>query len=271
MKELTGKVAMVTGAARGIGLTYALRLSALGANVAVCDLNLKSAEQYPLEAERLIEGSLEKTLRQHDGDVHLGEFDACDPAAMQDFAAAVNERWGRIDVLVCNAGGGSDTEGSHASVLKPESMRRTFDRNFFSTVYSCTAVAPFMKAQRSGKIINIASMAGVMAMPAGRSADYASAKAAVAHYTRTLAQDLAPHGVTANAIAPSFIASGQFQTRFGKNDQKVLDDIAKRVPMGRLGTPDDCANVVQFLATSLSDYVTGQVIAVDGGMVRGPS
>ena len=271
MKELNGKVAIVTGGARGIGLTYALRLASLGANIAVCDLNLKSAEQYPLEAARLIDGNLEKTLRQYDSDVHLAEFDACDPAAMQNFATAVNARWGRIDVLVCNAGGGSDTEGSHASVLKPESMKKTFDRNFFSTVYSCTAVAPFMKARRSGKIINIASMAGVMAMPAGRSADYASAKAAVAHYTRTLAQDLAAHGVTANAIAPGFIASGQFQTRFGKNDQQVLGELAKKVPLGRLGTPEDCANAIQFLSTSLSDYVTGQVIAVDGGMVRGPS
>ena len=150
MRELSGKVAIVTGGARGIGLTYAERLASLGANIAVCDLNLKSAEQYPLEAERLVDGSLEKTLRKYGCDVHLGEFDACDPDAVQTYAAAVHARWGRIDVLVCNAGGGSDTEGSHASVIKPESMRKAFDRNFFSTVYSCTAVAPYMKTQRAG-------------------------------------------------------------------------------------------------------------------------
>ena len=97
-----------------------------------------------------------------------------------------------------------------------------------------------------------------------------AAKAAVAHYTRKLAHDLAPHGATANAIAPGYIASGQFRARFGKNDEAVLQDIAKLVPLGRLGTPEDCANVVEFLSTSLSDYVTGQVIAVDGGVVRGP-
>ena len=180
-------------------------------------------------------------------------------------------RWGRIDVLVCNACGGSDTEGCHASVIKPESMRKTFDRNFFSTVYSCTAIAPYMKAQRAGKIINIASMAGVMALGTGRSADYASAKVAVAHYTRMLAQDLAGHGVTANAIAPGFIASGQWQARFAKNDQQMMDEWASKVPLARLGTPEDCANVIQFPSTSLSDYVTGQVIAVDGGMCRGPN
>ena len=271
MRELSGKVAIVTGGARGIGLTYAERLASLGANIAVCDLNLKSAEQYPLEAERLVDGSLEKTLRKYGCDVHLGEFDACDPEAVQTYAAAVHACWGRIDVLVCNAGGGSDTEGSHASVIKPESMRKAFDRNFFSTVYSCTTVAPYMKAQRAGKIINIASMAGVMALGTGRSADYASAKAAVAHYTRMLAQDLAGHGVTANAIAPGFIASGQWRARFAKNDQKMMDDWASKVPLARLGTPEDCANVIQFLSTSLSDYVTGQVIAVDGGMCRGPN
>ena len=77
--------------------------------------------------------------------------------------------------------------------------------------------------------------------------------------------------MTANAIAPGFIASGQWQARFGKNDQEVLDGWAKQVPMGRLGTPEDCANVVQFLSTSLSDYVTGQVIPVDGGICRGPN
>lgn len=271
MKTLSGKVAIVTGGARGIGLGYAERLASLGANIAVCDLNLKSAEQYPLEAGRLVEGSLEKTLRKHGTDVLLAEFNAADPEANKAFAAAVHARWGRIDVVVCNAGGGSDTEGSNASELKPDTILTTFERNFYSTVYTCTAVAPYMKAQRSGKIINIASLAGIMALGNGRAADYAAAKAAVAHYTRVLAQDLAPHGVTANAIAPGFIASGQWQARFGKNDQEVLDGWAKQVPMGRLGTPEDCANVVQFLSTSLSDYVTGQVIPVDGGICRGPN
>ena len=270
LKALTGKVAIVTGGARGIGLTYALRLASLGAHVATSDLNLGSAQQYPLEAERLVGGSLEKTLAQHGTEVHLAEFDAVDQEANERFAQAVHARWGRIDVVICNAGGGSDTEASFASELKLASARTTFDRNFFSTVATCTAVAPFMKAQRSGKIVNISSMAGVMS-GGGRSADYAAAKAAVAHYTRKLAHDLAPHGATANAIAPGYIASGQFRARFGKNDEAVLQDIAKLVPLGRLGTPEDCANVIEFLSTSLSDYVTGQVIPICGGMVLSPS
>lgn len=271
MRGLAGRAAIVTGGARGIGLTYAERLASLGANISVCDLNLKSAGQYPQEAGRPVDGSLKKTLRKYDCDVQLAEFDACDPEAAQKYAAAVHARWGRIDVTVCIAGGGSDTEGSYASVVKPESMRRTFDRNFFSTVYSCTAVAPYMKAQRAGKIINIASMAGVMALGTGRSAVYAAAKAAVAHYTRMLAQDLAAHGVTANAIAPGFIASGQWQARFANNDRQVVDEWAGKVPLARLGTPEDCANAIHFLSTFLPDYVTGQVIAVDGGMCRGPN
>ena len=268
MRPLSGKVAIVTGGARGIGLTYALRLASLGANIAVTDLNLQSAEQFKREAERLVGGSLEATLRGQDVDVLLGEFNAADGEANVAFARRVHERWGRIDVLVANAGGGSDTSGSFASELKLASAIATFERNFFSTVASCTAVAPYMKAQGSGKIINIGSMAGAAAF-SGRSADYAAAKAAVAHYTRMLAQDLAAHGVNVNAIAPGFIASGQWQARFAHDDPREVEEWAAKVPMGRVGTPEDCANVVQFLATSLSDYVTGEVIAVDGGMLRG--
>ena len=120
MKPLSGKEAIVTGGARGIGLGYAERLATLGAHIAVCDLNLKSAEQYPLEAERLVDGSLEKTLRKHDTDVFLAQFNAADAQANKAFAAAVHARWGRIDVVVCNAGGGSETEGSNASELMPD-------------------------------------------------------------------------------------------------------------------------------------------------------
>ena len=270
MKPLSGKVAIVTGAARGIGLTYALRLASLGANLAVTDMNLKSAEQYKLEADRLIDGSIEATLRAHDVDVLLGEFDATNSEANVDFARRVHERWGRIDVLIANAGGGSNTNGSLASQLELASVRNTFERNFYSTVATCTAVAPYMKRQRAGKIINIASMAGASAL-SGRAADYAAAKAAVAHYTRMLAQDLAADGVNVNAVAPGYIASGQWQARFAHDDPRELSEWAAKVPMGRLGTPEDCANVIEFLSTSLSDYVTGQVIAVDGGMTRGPN
>lgn len=268
MKPLSGKVAIITGGARGIGLTYALRLASLGANVAVADLNLRSAEQYKREAERLAGGSLEETLRSQDVDVLLGEFNAADGEANIAFARRVHERWGHIDVLVANAGGGSNTSGSYAAELSVASVVATFERNFLSTVATCTAVAPYMKAQRGGKIITVASMAGCAAF-SGRSADYAAAKAAVAHYTRMLAQDLAAHGVNVNAIAPGFIASGQWQARFAHDDPQEIEEWAAKVPMGRVGTPEDCANVVQFLATSLSDYVTGEVIAVDGGMLRG--
>ena len=270
MRPLSGQVAIVTGAARGIGLTYALRLAALGANVAITDLDLKSAGQYKLESERIVDGSLEATFLKEGVDVLLGEFDAADSEANADFARRVHERWGRIDVMVANAGGGSNTVGSFASELQGSSVRSTFERNFFSTVATCTAVAPYMKTQRRGKIVNIASMAGVAALN-GRAADYAAAKAAVAHYTRMLAQDLAAYNVNVNAIAPGFIASGQWQARFAHDDPKEMQEWAAKVPMGRLGTPDDCTNAIQFLCTSLSDYITGQVIAVDGGMTRGPN
>ena len=245
-------------------------MAKLGAHIAVSDLDLQAAKQYKFESDRLIDGSLEKTLQRFGTEVELAMVDATDPQAMIDFAQSIQTRWGRIDILICNAGGGSDTEGSKASELKPEAIITTFARNLFSTMYTCAAVGPIMKAQRSGKIINIASLAGIMAFGPGKAADYATAKAGVAHYTRMLAQEMAPYGVTANAIAPGLIATGQWQARFGKNDPKILADFGKQVPLGRLGTSTDCANVIAFLSTALSDYVTGQVIAVDGGISRAP-
>ncbi len=268
--SLRGKVAIVTGGARGMGLSYAERLASLGAKIAVSDLHLDSAKAYAFEADRLVAGDLESTLKRYQTDVFLAQVDAADPDATQRFVHDTRSRWGRVDIVVCNAGGGSDTQGSFASQLSLDAIMTTFNRNLFSTMNTCRAVAPIMQEQKSGKIVNIASLAGIMAYGPGRAADYATAKAAVAHYTRVLAQEMAPYGVTVNAIAPGLIATGQWQARFGKNDAATLDNFAKSVPLGRLGTAGDCTNVVQFLTTSLSDYVTGQVIAVDGGISRAP-
>lgn len=270
MDRLRNKVAVVTGAARGIGLDYAERLASLGANIAICDLNLESAQQYKLERERLLDGSLTKTLGRFGGDVYVEQVDVSQPAAVKSFIDAVHGKWGRMDVVVCNAGGGADPHGSEPSQLKPENIATTLNRNLFSTMYTCQSAAQYMKSQRSGKFITIASLAAIQAGAGGRAADYAVAKAGVAHYTRLLAQEMAPYGVTANAIAPGLIATGQWQARFASDDQAALQRFASQVPMGRLGTSADCANVVEFLATSLSDYVTGQVIAVDGGISRAP-
>ena len=139
----------------------------------------------------------------------------------------------------------------------------------FGTVYSGNAVAPIMKQQRSGKIITVSSVAGAAPSADGGYAHYGAAKAAIAHYTRYLARDLGPFGITANCIAPGVIATGRIIATVIPGSIQSNRDRAELVALRRLGTVEDCAKVVEFLATDLSDYVTGAVIPIDGGLVRG--
>jgi len=141
------------------------------------------------------------------------------------------------------------------------------EMNLFGTVYSCNAVAPIMKQQHSEKIITVSSVAGTAPSADGGYAHYGAAKAAIAHYTRYLAQDLGPFGITVNCTAPGVIATGRIMATviLGSSNR----DRAELVALRRLGTVEDCAKVVEFLATDLSDYVTGAVIPIDGGLVRG--
>ncbi|MFR9803785.1 SDR family NAD(P)-dependent oxidoreductase [Pseudonocardia sp. RS010] len=268
MKELEGKVAVVTGAARGIGLDYALRLAEKGANIAVCDLDLRSAHQYEEERARLVGDDLEKTLAQWGTDVITEQVDATERGSLQAFADRVRHTWGRVDVVVCNAGGGGDFAGQRPSEIEESGMHAAFGRNLFSTINTVAAFAPHMKRQRSGKIITISSFTGTMVLGEGHGSDYAVAKSAVAHYTRCLAQDLGPWGITANAVAPGFIASGQFKARLVAADPKRLEEWTSMAALRRLGAPEDCANLVEFLASPKSDYITGQVICIDGGITR---
>lgn len=271
MKNLEGKVAIITGGARGLGLEYALRLASLGASVAVCDKDLASAAEYEEDAARLINGSVEETLKATGARALARQVDVTDKELTKVFVEETYRTFGRIDVVVCNAGGGGNFSGCKPSELDEETTRSTIDRNFMSTVFTVTAAAPYMKEQRSGKFVNISSFTGTMALGTGFGADYAVAKAAVAHYTRYLAQDLAAYGITANAIAPGFIASAQLKSRLLAADPKRHEEWLNSIPLKRFGDPRDLANLVEFLSTSASDYITGQVICIDGGLMRGAS
>ncbi|MCY1157431.1 MAG: family oxidoreductase [Citricoccus sp.] len=270
-QSLKGKVAVVTGAARGLGLGYARRLAHHGTHLAICDLNLESAQEYQAEADNLVDGSLEATLESHGVEYLLHQVDVTDPAALQKFANSVQERWGRADILVCNAGGGGDFSRNLPTDLDPDSVQSTFERNLFSVFNTVKAFGPIMKEQKSGKIITISSFTGVTVLGDGHGSDYATAKSAVSFYTRYLAQELGPYGVTANAIAPGFIATGQFTERLGAADPARLETWRSLAALRRVGTPDDVINVVDFLAGPGSDFITGQTICVDGGIVRGAS
>ena len=270
MGKLDGKVAIVTGAARGLGRGYAKRLAGLGAKIAVADVNLRSYEEFEAEAKDMTGDSTVAEIEAAGGAAIGFEVDVTDHQALEAMVARVVEQWSQVDVLVANAGGGRGRPvDTKASALDPALLHLVVAMNLFGTVYTCNAVAPIMKRQRSGKIITVSSVAGTGPSVDGGYAHYGAAKAANAHYTRYLAQDLGPFGITANCIAPGVIATGRIMQTVIPGSGQSNRDRAELVALRRLGTVEDCARVVEFLATDLSDYVTGAVIPIDGGLVRG--
>jgi len=264
-QKLTGQTALVTGGARGIGRGYALRLARLGADVAVVDADLRSYRRYAGERDAMTAESTMAEIRDL-GRRSLGlETDVSDPAAVTAAADAVAGDWGRIDILICNAGGGTGSPAdSTASAVDAGLFDLVLQRNLYGTVNTCRAVVPHMKRHRYGRIVTVSSQAGRRGSPTGGYAHYGTAKAGIQMYTRYLAQEVGPFGITANCVAPGFIATGRLLPAFeAQGMERVLDQI----PLRRLGTPDDCARVVEFLVTDLGDYVTGAIIPVDGGTV----
>ena len=177
-----------------------------------------------------------------------------DNEAVSAMVARVVHEWGRVDVLVANAGGGRGRPvDTKASNLDPALLQLVVAMNLFGTVYTVNAAAPIMKEQRSGKIITVSSIAGTGPPVDGGYAHYGAAKAAIAHFTRYLAQDLGPYGITANCIAPGVIATGRIMATVIPGSVQGNRDRAELVALRRLGTVEDCAKVVEFLATDLSD------------------
>lgn len=266
MGKLDGKVAIVTGAARGLGRAYAHRLAGLGAKVAVADLDLRSYADFAGEASDMRADTTVDEINAGGGEALGFEFDIADRAAVFAMVDEVAAAWGRVDVLVANAGGGRGKPAETTATTVPEDLLELVTRmNLYGTVHSCSAVAPIMTEQRSGRIVTVASYAGMVAGIGGGYAHYGANKAAIAHYTRYLAQELGPHGINANCIAPGVIETARIVELVGGGPGgRVNPEIALR----RHGTPEDCAKVVEFLCTDLSDYVTGAVIPIDGGWNR---
>lgn len=262
-----GGTALVTGGARGLGRSYALRLAERDVDVAIADVDLEAYEEYDREAERVEAESVEAEIERR-GVRSLGiEADVTDPDQVQAMVETVIDEFGRIDVLIANAGGGvGSVEETHASDLSLDDLHATVERNLYGTIYTCLAVAPHMKEQGDGTIITVASQAGRQATTDGSYAHYGAAKAGVIMYTKYLAQDLGEYGITANVLAPGAIGTGRLMESF---ERRGVGAIEERIALGRIGTPEDCADVVEFLATDAADYVTGSVIPIDGGMVRG--
>lgn len=244
---LDGKTALVTGASRGIGRAIALRLAAEGARVAINYAgNVKAAE----EVKAAIEAA--------GGTAILCRADVADSAAVEAMVADVAKEFGAIDILVNNAGITRDTLLMR---MKDEDFAKVLDTNLKGVFYCTKAVAKLMMKKRAGRIINMASVVGLVGN-AGQT-NYAAAKAGVIGFSKSAAKELASRGITVNAVAPGFIGTDMTADLPESVKKKALSDI----PLGRAGQPEDVANAVLFLASDQASYITGQVVHVDGGMV----
>lgn len=262
--KLANKVALVTGGARGLGRAYVLRLAKLGADVVINDVDLDAAQEFGEEigAESVV-AEVEGLGRRA-----LGiEADVADRNAVEAMLRQTVETFGGIDILVNNAGGMLNPPPNHSAVsAPPEHYGYIMDINLTGTVYCCQAAAPYMQKARGGRIVNVASQAGLWSGRNGGGAAYKVAKAGVVQYTRVLAAELGPHNIHVNCIAPGFVLSSRAVAQ-GRNSPEARARLLEDIPLKRLGLPEECAKVVEFLVTDLSDYVTGQCIAVCGGFV----
>ena len=246
MNFLNDKVAVVTGAGRGIGRAVAIAYAKMGANVVCVSRTQENSTKVATEIEALGQKSWAFAV------------DVSDTSAVESSAKNILEATGKVDILVNNAGVTRDNLLMRMSEEEWDTVLNTNLKGAFNFTKAFTR--PFMK-QRSGRIINIASVIGLIGN-AGQS-NYAASKAALIGFTKSVAKELAPRGVTANAIAPGFIETDMTAVL----DEKVRGDIIDRIPMNRFGSPEDIANTAIFLALESTNYMTGQVLTIDGGMV----
>lgn len=250
-ERIAGKVCVVTGAGSGIGRASAIRLAEEGGRVLCADINAASAD----ETAMLIEGA---------GGVALGrEVDVSSSSAVDEMIAAAVEAWGRVDVLVNNAG--VNLPGVLHEVTN-ETIDRTLDVNVKGQIYGCRAVIPHLLAQGGGSIINIASVNGVVSEPF--LAVYSASKGASVMLTKGVALDYAKQGIRCNVICPGWVDTpiNYAHAELLGGLQHVYDTIDSFQPIGRPGEPREIANVVLFLASDETSFMTGSVLLVDGGM-----
>jgi len=245
--KLLGKVALVTGASRGIGRDIAIELAKAGANVAV---NYAGSEAHANEVVQEIQ-SLGREAFAVQCDVANGD-------SVAEMVKQTIERWGSLDILVNNAG---ITRDNLIMRMKEDEWDDVINTNL-KGVFLCTkAVTRQMMKQKSGRVINISSVVGESGN-AGQ-ANYVAAKAGVIGLTKTTAKELAPRGITVNAVAPGFITTDMTD----KLTDEIKEGMLKMIPLAKFGEPKDIANAVTFLASDDSRYITGQTIHVNGGMV----
>jgi 3-oxoacyl-[acyl-carrier protein] reductase len=245
--NLTGKVAIVTGASRGIGRACAVKLASLGANVVVnYNTNQSAAEQVVAE------------IKNAGGQAIAVQGDVSDFAAAQNIAKAAVDAYGRIDILVNNAGTTRDTL---LALMKETEFDTVIQTNLKSVFNMSKAALRQMLKQKYGRIVNMTSIAGIVGNPG--QTNYSASKAGIIGFTKAMAKEYGAKNIYVNAVAPGYIPTDLTNVL----PQDIKDNLVKLTALQRMGTPEEIANVVAFLASDDASYITGQVIAADGGMV----
>jgi NAD(P)-dependent dehydrogenase (short-subunit alcohol dehydrogenase family) len=261
---LAGKTAIVTGAARGLGRAYARHLNGLGAQVVALDIDFAGTAPFD-------EAATHAATPTPDAGIHDIQVDLTLRTDVDTAIERVISMFGSIDILINNAGGSiTPPERGGASTMTEDDVRLILDINLMTTIHCCQAVTPHMKARGEGIIVNTSSIAGRIVAHPDTISHYSVAKAAVTHFSRNLAAELGPFGIRVNCIAPGTILTERIRGLVEARGPDLALEIEK-IPLRRLGEPEDCAGVIEFLVTDLSRYVTGQCISVCGGAALTPA
>jgi 3-oxoacyl-[acyl-carrier protein] reductase len=245
--NLEGKVALVTGASRGIGAAIANRLAMAGAKVAI---------NYNTSAEAA--AAVMRSIDAAGGTAMLVDADVSRQSDAENAVKSVVDNWGAIDILVNNAGINRDRLLLR---MKPEDFDAVLDVNLRGAFLCTRYVMPHLIKKRHGRVINMSSVVGLSGNPG--QANYAAAKAGLVGFTKAVAREVASRNVTVNALAPGYITTGMVADLSDAKRQQILD----RIPMGRFGSAEEVAETVAFLSSDGAGYITGQVITIDGGMI----
>ena len=244
--NLTGKVALVTGASRGIGRACAIKLASLGAKVVVnYNKNAGAAEQVVAE------------IKQKGGEAIAVQGDVSQFATAQNIIKAAVEAYGRLDILVSNAG---TTRDNLLALMKEEDFDIIIAQDLKSVLNCSKAALRQMMRQRYGRIVNMTSVAGIVGNPG--QTNYSAAKAGIIGFTKAMAKEYGSKNIAVNAVAPGYIPTDLTNVL----PEEIKAGIVKLTPAGRMGTPEEVANAVAFLVSDEATYISGQVLAIDGGM-----
>ncbi|MCL5884523.1 MAG: 3-oxoacyl-[acyl-carrier-protein] reductase [Deltaproteobacteria bacterium] len=246
MTAVPGRVILVTGGSRGIGRAVALAFSSPGDAVVVNYRNDRDAA-----SETVAE------IRRQGAEAESFQADVAEHEQVRSMIEAVVARFGRIDVLVNNAGGNRD---GYLAMMSLDDWNSVIDVNLKGVFHCCKTVARIMMAERRGAIVNVSSLSGITGLPG--QTNYAAAKGGVNAFTRALAQELAPFGIRVNAVAPGLVETDPVSSMPPEHREALL----RNIPMRRMGTPEEVAAVVRFLASDDASYVTGEIIKVTGGI-----